>query len=114
MTILTKTDILKGDIQSSKYSWFLMVTRFCVCPLCRYEYQGDNSLLGDYQFIYDDGWFKSQTLQCLKFWMGEREAGFVSKDERWKCGFCSFAGKCPMVNSQESQLENELPKDLYR
>eukprot|EP00268_Persea_americana_P054561 TRINITY_DN6258_c0_g1_i1.p1 TRINITY_DN6258_c0_g1~~TRINITY_DN6258_c0_g1_i1.p1 ORF type:complete len:416 (-),score=86.40 TRINITY_DN6258_c0_g1_i1:624-1871(-) len=82
--------------------------------LLRYEYQGDNSLLGEYQFKYDDSWFKSQTLQCLKFWMGEREAGFVSKDERWKCGFCSFAGKCPMVNSQESQLENELPKELCR
>lgn len=80
--------------------------------LCRYEFQGDHSLLGEYQFIYDDSWFKSQTLQSLKFWLGEREAAFVSKDETWKCGFCSFAGKCPMVNFHANQLENQPPKDL--
>uniref|UniRef100_A0A2N9FGA6 Exonuclease V, chloroplastic n=1 Tax=Fagus sylvatica TaxID=28930 RepID=A0A2N9FGA6_FAGSY len=55
--------------------------------LLRYEYQKDNSLLGEEEFAYDSDWLKSQILGCLEFWKGEREANCTPKEERWKCCF---------------------------
>ncbi|OAY82209.1 Exonuclease V, chloroplastic [Ananas comosus] len=63
----------------------------------RYELQSDNSLLEEYFFSYDPIWFKDQVQECLKFWLGEREAKFVSEDEKWKCHFCKFTSTCPMT-----------------
>nr|CAD1828788.1 unnamed protein product [Ananas comosus var. bracteatus] len=65
--------------------------------LLRYELQSDNSLLEEYFFSYDPIWFKDQVQECLKFWLGEREAKFVSEDEKWKCHFCKFTSTCPMT-----------------
>ncbi|XP_068634663.1 exonuclease V, chloroplastic-like [Aristolochia californica] len=73
--------------------------------LLRYEYQADQSLLGEDQFPYDPNWVKSQMEWCLKFWMGEREANYVSNGEEWKCRFCSFSSKCLMGN-QTKKLED--------
>lgn len=72
--------------------------------LLRYEFQGDNSLLDEYQFDYDASWLKNKILNCLKFWRGKREANCVSDDERWKCRFCSFAAKCPITKSNATQM----------
>ncbi|XP_077232997.1 exonuclease V, chloroplastic-like [Tasmannia lanceolata] len=87
-----------------------MVTYFrnvcCLLPpaheqlLLRYEFQGDHSLLDEYQFPYDVNWVKSHIQWCLKFWKGEREASYVSEDEQWKCRFCSFAAMCPMTDDK--------------
>ncbi|XP_006654945.3 exonuclease V, chloroplastic [Oryza brachyantha] len=64
--------------------------------LLRYELQADNSLLEEYQFSYDAGWFKDQIQEVLSFWRGSREPRYVSEEERWKCSFCKFANNCPL------------------
>ncbi|XP_050292644.1 exonuclease V, chloroplastic-like [Quercus robur] len=63
--------------------------------LLRYEYQKDNSVLGEDRFAYDSDWLKSQIMSCLEFWLGEREANCTPKEERWKCWFCEFSCVCP-------------------
>ncbi|CAL5097201.1 unnamed protein product [Urochloa decumbens] len=65
----------------------------------RYELQADHSLLEEYQFAYDARWFKDQIQEVLSFWQGSRKPKFVTEDERWKCSFCKFASKCPMIAS---------------
>lgn len=66
---------------------------------CRYELQADHSLLEEYQFTYDARWFKDQIQEVLGFWQGSREPKFVTEEEMWKCSFCKFASKCPMIAS---------------
>ncbi|OVA18149.1 Exonuclease V [Macleaya cordata] len=63
--------------------------------LLRYEFQGDDSLLGEEHFLYDPIWLMSRIKQRLEFWLGEREAGYVPPEERWKCQTCKFASICP-------------------
>nr|XP_023927568.1 exonuclease V, chloroplastic-like [Quercus suber] len=63
--------------------------------LLRYEYQKDNSVLGEDRFAYDSDWLKSQIMSCLELWLGEREANCTPKEERWKCWFCEFSSVCP-------------------
>ncbi|KAF8725733.1 hypothetical protein HU200_020282 [Digitaria exilis] len=67
--------------------------------LLRYELQADHSLLEEYQFTYDSRWFKDQIQEVLNFWQGSREPKFATEEERWKCSFCKFASKCPMIAS---------------
>jgi hypothetical protein len=67
--------------------------------LSRYELQADDSLLDEYQFTYDARWFKDQIQEVLSFWQGSREPKFVTEEDRWKCSFCKFASKCPMIAS---------------
>lgn len=62
--------------------------------LLRYEFQGDQSLLGEDNFTYDHAWLTGQIKYCLEFWLGERAAGFVPQEERWKCRSCKFASVC--------------------
>lgn len=64
--------------------------------LLRYELQSDCSLLEECQFAHDAVWLENQVEECLKFWLGEREAAYVTEDEKWKCNFCSFSGICPV------------------
>lgn len=52
--------------------------------ILRYELQSDHSLLEEYHFAYDAAWFKIQFQKCLKFWLGERDANYVSEAERWE------------------------------
>ncbi|KAG2616130.1 exonuclease V, chloroplastic-like isoform X2 [Panicum virgatum] len=70
--------------------------------LLRYELQSDHSLLEEYQFTCDARWFKDQIQEVLSFWQGSREPKFVTEEERWKCSFCKFASKCPMIASTSS------------
>ncbi|KAG2658830.1 hypothetical protein PVAP13_1KG318300 [Panicum virgatum] len=67
--------------------------------LVRCEPQSDHYLLDEYQFTYDPRWFKDQIQEVLSFWQGSREPKFVTEEERWKCSFCKFAPKCPMITS---------------
>uniref|UniRef100_A0A2N9FG99 PD-(D/E)XK endonuclease-like domain-containing protein n=1 Tax=Fagus sylvatica TaxID=28930 RepID=A0A2N9FG99_FAGSY len=68
----------------------------------RYEFQKDNSLLGEDQFAFDSDWLKTQLHGCLEFWLGEREACYTPEEERWKCRFCQFASICPTNNGPDS------------
>ena len=61
----------------------------------RYEYQEDQSLIGEDQFAYDADWLNNQLKSCLEFWRGEREPSYAAEEERWKCNFCSFYSQCP-------------------
>ncbi|XP_050292621.1 exonuclease V, chloroplastic-like isoform X2 [Quercus robur] len=70
--------------------------------LLRYEYQKDNSVLGEDRFAYDSDWLKSQIMSCLEFWLGEREANCTPKEERWKCWFCEFSCDCPTNTNPDS------------
>ncbi|XP_027086628.1 exonuclease V, chloroplastic isoform X2 [Coffea arabica] len=63
--------------------------------LLRYEYQEDQSLIGEDQFAYDADWLNNQLKSCLEFWRGEREPSYAAEEERWKCNFCSFYSQCP-------------------
>jgi hypothetical protein len=59
----------------------------------RYEFQEDNTVLGEEHFPYDSDWVQSEIRSCLEFWMGEREGRCTP--EGWKCRFCQFADICP-------------------
>ncbi|KAJ0979330.1 hypothetical protein J5N97_014804 [Dioscorea zingiberensis] len=73
--------------------------------LLRYELQSDRSILEEYEFSFDAGWFKNEIQQCLKFWRGEREASYVSKTEQWKCQFCKFTAMCPRALASNNNAE---------
>ncbi|CAN6470869.1 unnamed protein product [Victoria cruziana] len=75
--------------------------------LLRYEHQADHEVLAEYRFTFDSDWFKSQLEHCLQFWLGKREAGYVSEDERWKCRHCSFSATCPLIQMQSSTKEED-------
>ncbi|KAK3206052.1 hypothetical protein Dsin_020098 [Dipteronia sinensis] len=70
--------------------------------LSRYEFQKDQSLLGEVEFAYDHDWLKSRIQGCLEFWKGEREASYIPDEERWKCKYCQFASVCPAIGKPES------------
>ncbi|TXG73896.1 hypothetical protein EZV62_002475 [Acer yangbiense] len=70
--------------------------------LLRYEFQNDQSLLGEVEFAYDHDWLKSRIQGCLEFWRGEREASYIPDEERWKCKYCRFASVCPAIGKPES------------
>lgn len=74
--------------------------------LLRYEYQPDNSVLGEDQFAYDFDWLKKQINSCLEFWRGEREASYTPEEERWKCRFCQFASVCPVNTKLETSTSS--------
>ncbi|KAH9660957.1 exonuclease V [Citrus sinensis] len=69
--------------------------------LLRYEFQKDQSLLGEEKFAYDYDLFNSQIEVCLEFWKGEREASFTPLEDRWKCRYCQFESVCPAVLKPE-------------
>ncbi|KAK9124335.1 hypothetical protein Sjap_013937 [Stephania japonica] len=81
----------------------------CDNLLLRYEYQGDNSLLGEDQFTYDPEWVANQMKSSLEFWLGEREANYVHDDERWKCRFCKFASLCPANTTTDGEASSSDP-----
>ncbi|KAJ1377706.1 Exonuclease V [Sesbania bispinosa] len=68
----------------------------------RYESQKDQSVLDEEKFAYDDGWIKSEIWNCLEFWLGQREAGYIAEEEQWKCGYCDFTSQCPAYIGTES------------
>merc|ERR1712137_1399589 len=70
--------------------------------LLRYEYQRDNSLLGESQFAHDPIWVKKQIHDSFEFWLGEREASFTPEEERWKCRRCQFVNSCSVNANVES------------
>ncbi|KAI3983419.1 hypothetical protein MKX01_013486 [Papaver californicum] len=63
--------------------------------MLRYEYQVDNSLLGEDTFTYDLDSLQSLMKNFLEFVGGQRDASYVSKNESWKCRICSHASVCP-------------------
>ncbi|KAL9413062.1 hypothetical protein AB3S75_041687 [Citrus x aurantiifolia] len=69
--------------------------------LLRYEFQKDQSLLGEEKFAYDYDLFNSQIEVCLEFWKGERGASFTPLEDRWKCRYCQFESVCPAVLKPE-------------
>ncbi|KAI3895464.1 hypothetical protein MKW92_050929 [Papaver armeniacum] len=71
--------------------------------ILRYEFQGDQSLLGEDDFTYDHAWLTGQIKYSLEFWLGERAAGFVSQEERWKCRSCKFASVCSSYAAADSR-----------
>ncbi|XP_031484897.1 exonuclease V, chloroplastic isoform X2 [Nymphaea colorata] len=73
--------------------------------LLRYEHQADHAVLAEDTFTFDWDWFKSQIGHCFQFWLGKREAGYVSEDERWKCRHCSFSATCPLTQMQSNTKE---------
>ncbi|KAL4578351.1 hypothetical protein LXL04_014473 [Taraxacum kok-saghyz] len=74
--------------------------------LLRYEYQKDQSLIGENQYLYDSEWVTGQIKSCIEFWKGEREANYAVEDERWKCRFCKYSSNCP-VNVTSDNVTSE-------
>ncbi|KAL4578354.1 hypothetical protein LXL04_014476 [Taraxacum kok-saghyz] len=69
--------------------------------LLRYEYQKDQSLIGENQYLYDSDWVTGQIKSCIEFWKGEREANYAVEDERWKCRLCKYSSNCPVSGTSE-------------
>ncbi|KAJ4837993.1 hypothetical protein Tsubulata_041383 [Turnera subulata] len=81
--------------------------------LLRYEFQKDNSIIGEDQFMYDPDWLESQIQGSFQFWRGEREAYYAAEEERWKCRYCQFASVCPInANSETSSNKAETSEDI--
>ncbi|XP_076891653.1 exonuclease V, chloroplastic-like [Bidens hawaiensis] len=64
--------------------------------LLRYEYQEDQSLIGENQYLYDSDWVTDKIRSSLELWKGEREANYAPENERWKCKHCMYAPRCPI------------------
>ncbi|GJS64512.1 exonuclease V, chloroplastic [Tanacetum coccineum] len=64
--------------------------------LLRYEYQQDQSLIGENEYLYDYDWVTHQIRSSIEFWKGEREASYALENERWKCRHCMYASRCPI------------------
>ncbi|KAG6558252.1 hypothetical protein Mapa_000002 [Marchantia paleacea] len=75
--------------------------------LLRYEWQADQSLLGEDEFDFEHDWFMDRWQWHLQFWKGRRQAYAVPEDETWKCRHCSFASVCKPVKSPPT-AENML------
>ncbi|XP_023750287.1 exonuclease V, chloroplastic [Lactuca sativa] len=78
--------------------------------LLRYEYQKDQSLIGENQYLYDSDWVTGQIKSSIEFWKGEREANYVLEDERWKCCLCKYASMCP-VNAKSEEHTAHTTKE---
>lgn len=76
----------------------------------RYEYQKDQSLIGENQYLYDSDWVTGQIKSSIEFWKGEREANYVLEDERWKCCLCKYASMCP-VNAKSEEHTAHTTKE---
>ncbi|KAI3849940.1 hypothetical protein MKW98_026854 [Papaver atlanticum] len=70
--------------------------------LLRYEYQVDNSLLGEDTFSYDSDSFQSLMKNFVEFVGGQRDASYVPKNENWKCRICSYASVCPSTTTSHT------------
>ncbi|KAL2635259.1 hypothetical protein R1flu_006738 [Riccia fluitans] len=62
--------------------------------LLRYEWQADESLLGEDEFDYEHDWLMEKWQWHLEFWKGRRQAALVPDDESWKCRHCPFVEIC--------------------
>ncbi|KAL8211522.1 hypothetical protein R6Q57_005959 [Mikania cordata] len=69
--------------------------------LLRYEYQKDQSLISENQYLYDSDWVADHIRSSLEFWKGEREASYALENERWKCKHCKYASKCPGIERKD-------------
>ncbi|XP_071736235.1 exonuclease V, chloroplastic [Rutidosis leptorrhynchoides] len=78
--------------------------------LLRYEYQKDQSLIGEIEYVYDCNWVSDQIRSSLEFWKGEREASYVLEDERFKCKYCVYASKCPINAISTTQITKQTLK----
>ncbi|XP_048325081.2 exonuclease V, chloroplastic isoform X2 [Ziziphus jujuba] len=79
--------------------------------LLRYEFQKDESVLGEDRFPHDPIWLKKQIQVCLEFWLGEREASYTPEEERWKCRFCRYASVCPTNANLDSRTSSPTNSD---
>ncbi|KAL3692413.1 hypothetical protein R1sor_006064 [Riccia sorocarpa] len=71
--------------------------------LLRYEWQADQSLLGQDEFDYEHEWLMDKWQWHLEFWKGRRQASAVPEEESWKCRHCSFLEVCkPMKEPIDS------------
>ncbi|WCJ41072.1 hypothetical protein M5689_021960 [Euphorbia peplus] len=75
--------------------------------ILRYEFQKDDSLLGEVEFAYEPDWLKTQMEKnCVEFWVDGKEASFTPEDERWKCRSCQFSSDCPTSTKISSSTSN--------
>lgn len=71
----------------------------------RYEYQKDQNLIGENQYLYDSDWVTYQIQSSLEFWKGERKAKYVAENERWKCKHCTYASRCPVNTTCDTTIQ---------
>ncbi|MED6176195.1 hypothetical protein PIB30_085743 [Stylosanthes scabra] len=78
----------------------------------RYESQRDKSLvLDEEKFAYNGKWLKREILNCLQFWLGQREASYVSEEDQWKCGYCRFSSLCPAYTPDTTDDDDDDDDD---
>lgn len=63
----------------------------------RYIYQksGNEIYKGEYKF--DSAYFDRKMRWALDYWLGRREPLPVGERNKWKCNFCGYKDKCPVV-----------------
>ncbi len=70
-----------------------------------YEYQQIRKLIGEHRFKFDEKKFAEYIDFTKDYWLGEREAVKVTKENSWKCNYCEFRMKCSLDKSQTSLLQ---------
>ncbi len=60
----------------------------------RYEYQETRDIIGSDMFRFDHSDFAKTCDFVEEFWTGKRPARKVSENNKWKCSFCEFKGRC--------------------
>lgn len=80
--------------------------------LLRYEWQEDQSLLGEDEFLYEHDWLMDRWAWHSDFWSGRRAASYVPDDEAWKCRYCSFASVCRPSQQSAGGSMKAMQKDM--
>lgn len=80
-------------------TWSKRFLTLASAVMYRYEWQADQSLLGEDEFDFEHDWLMDRWQWHLQFWKGRRQAYAVPEEETWKCRHCSFASVCKPVKS---------------
>lgn len=85
--------------------------------LVRYEWQLDQSLLGEDRFAFEPLWVLERIRRHLAYWRGLREADPVAEGDTWKCHHCAFNEICTVGQRQlqlQRQQEEEERERIHR
>ena len=63
----------------------------------RYIYQKSGNEIYKEEYKFDPEYFDQKMRWALDYWLGRREPVPVGERNQWKCNFCGYKDKCPVV-----------------
>jgi exonuclease V len=63
----------------------------------RYIYQKSGNEIYKEEYKFDPEYFGQKMRWALDYWLGRREPVPVGERNQWKCNFCGYKDKCPVV-----------------